>query len=277
MGATPTPSRPIRLELPPLPPVDRTPETAAGSWPGMPAPIDPRRLQRRLFGVVAIVCALGLAIEIAFAANSQSELVETLTAMLSLSGEGNVPTWVSTALLFSCALAAGSIARGVPAPHLHVMADPAHAAMARTVAGMLHRGHAIRRGWWGVCAVFAYASLDEAAQLHEHLGGHLETSGIFYYDWVIPAIAIVVVVTVAFWPFVRALPRATRKRLIVAAAIYLGGALAMELPLGWWTDRFGVEGFGYSMIDWVEETLEMIGASLALVALVAHRNEAASA
>jgi hypothetical protein len=47
------------------------------------------------------------------------------------------------------------------------------------------------------------------------------------------------------------------------------------LPLGWWVERAGNDNLGYALIDWVEETMEMIGASLAVVALVAHRREAA--
>ena len=58
-----------------------------------------------------------------------------------------------------------------------------------------------------------------------------------------------------------------RKRFLVAATVYVGGALGMELPLGYWTDLHGDENFVYSMIDLVEESMEMIGASLFLYAL----------
>jgi hypothetical protein len=121
----------------------------------------------------------------------------------------------------------------------------------------------------------AYVSLDEAAEIHEHLGGHLDTSGLLYFDWVIPAAIILAILAAVYLPFLRALPRATRNRLVVAAAVYLAGALVMELPLGWWTERAGAENLGYAAIDWLEETMEMVGASLALVALVAHRQEPA--
>jgi hypothetical protein len=47
----------------------------------------------------------------------------------------------------------------------------------------------------------------------------------------------------------------------------------MELPLGWITENGGVDGLGYALVDWIEEAMEMVGASLALVALVAHRQE----
>jgi hypothetical protein len=91
---------------------------------------------------------------------------------------------------------------------------------------------------------------------------------------VIPAAAIVVALVLVFMPFVRALPPATRRRLVIAGAVYVGGALVMELPLGWWTEQRGTDGLGYALIDWVEETMEMIGVTLALVGLVAHHQEA---
>jgi hypothetical protein len=116
-------------------------------------------------------------------------------------------------------------------------------------------------------------SLDEAAEIHEHLGGLVGTHGILYFDWVIPAAAVVVVLAAVYLPFMRALPRITRNRLVLAAAIYIGGALVMELPLGWWTERHGNDGLGYALIDWVEETLEMAGAAVALVSLLAYRRE----
>lgn len=214
--------------------------------------LDPRALRRGALAVVALASLLGLAAEIAFAktADAPIALVDTLAPMLSLSGEANLPTWVSSMLLFACALVAGAIA------------------MART--------DALRRGFWGTCAVFVYASIDESVQLHEHLGGHYEFGGILYFDWVIWAAVLVVALAIAFWPFVRALPAITRTRLVVAGAIYLGGAIAMELPLGWWTDRHGVDGLGYALIDWVEETMEMIGAALALFALAAERDIASA-
>ena len=193
-------------------------------------------LGKSLAIVVAIVAVLGLCAELSH--------IDMLVQKLSLSYEGNVPTWLATVLLFSCAVAAGAIARDASL---------------------------FRRHWWGVAAVFAYASLDEAAELHEHLGGTFDLGGLFYFDWVIPAAILLAALALIFWPFVRALAPVTRRRLILAGALYVGGAVVMELPLGWWTERAGADSLGYALIDWVEETMELTGAALALWALVKHR------
>ena len=208
--------------------------------------LDAVALRRPLLIAVAVVAALGLGAEVWDAA-SDDAVIDALAPTLSLSYEANLPTWCASSLLLACAVAAAAIAAAVP------------------------RGAPWRRHWWAVAGVLAWASFDEAAELHEHLGGHLDTGGVLYFDWVIVAAAIVVALAIGFLPFVRALPATTRRRLIVAGAVYLGGALLMELPLGWWTERAGSDGLGYALIDWVEETMELAGASLVLVALVDHR------
>jgi hypothetical protein len=195
-----------------------------------------RALGKWLALAIAVISILGLCAEVAH--------IEPFLQKLSLSYEGNVPTWFATVLLFSCALVAASIAQ---------------------------RALTLRRHWWGVAAVFAYASLDEAAELHEHLGGNFSMGGVLYFDWIIPAAVLLLAMVLVFWPFVRALEAPTRRRLIVAGVLYIGGAVIMELPLGWWTDRAGPDTLGYALIDWVEETMELAGASLALWALVKHR------
>jgi hypothetical protein len=208
--------------------------------------IDVRALRRRLLAGVGVVSALGLIVEL-WHARSHDPVIEVLLPRLGLSYEHNVPTWFASSLLLVCALAAGAIAR---------------------------EAASWRRHWWGITVLLGYASLDEAMGIHEHLGGHLDTGGVLFFDWVIPAVGILVVLGLVYLPFVRALAASTRWRLVVAAAIFVGGAVAMELPLGWWAERAGPDSLGYGLIDWVEETLELVGASLALVALVAHRQEA---
>ncbi|HVK84612.1 MAG TPA: hypothetical protein VM513_10925 [Kofleriaceae bacterium] len=203
-------------------------------------------LRRPLLVATAIVSLLGLVVEMWAWRAPDSAWVEALWPRLSLSAEANVPTWFASSLLLCCALAAGSIAAAMP-------------------GGVRWRGH-----WWGIAIALGWVSLDEVAELHEHLGGHFATSGVLYFDWVIWAAVIVAVLAVLYLPFLRALASPARERLVVAAVVYVSGALIMELPLGWYVERAGTDSLGYALIDWVEETLELVGASLALAALVAH-------
>jgi hypothetical protein len=199
-------------------------------------------LRRALLAGLIVIAGLGLAVELWF--YGCDDAVTSVVSMFSLSEEKNVPTWYSSSLLLGCAIAAGAIAVRRPSRHRH---------------------------WWGIAVALGYVSLDETAELHENLGGHLDLGGILYFDWVVWAAVILVVLAAIYLPFLRELRSPTRGRLIAAAVIYVGGALVMELPLGWWTERAGDGTLGYALLDWVEETLELVGASLALVALVEHR------
>jgi hypothetical protein len=200
-----------------------------------------------LWCAVALLSLAGLGAELWHHA-APSTMSEALLPRLSLSFESNVPTWFASSVLLVCAIAAGSIA-GLPTSLQ-------------------------RRSWWVVTLAFGWASLDEAAELHESLGGMFETGGALYFDWVISAAVVLLALAIALWPWLRDLPRATRRRMILAGLVYFGGALVMELPLGWWTERAGQDSLGYAMIDWVEETLELGGAVLMLRALLLHRAEA---
>jgi hypothetical protein len=88
---------------------------------------------------------------------------------------------------------------------------------------------------------------------------------------VIPAAIIVLVTGILFIPFLRALSPITRLRFVIAGVIYVGGALGMEIPLGAWTAHYGDDNLGYALIDFVEETMEIFGASFFLLAILDHR------
>ncbi len=200
----------------------------------------------------ALVALLGLGVELAHA-RSHAPAVEVLVGFLSLSYEGNLPTWYAASLLLLCAVMLGVVASEIPS------------------------GGSGRRHWWALAILFGFMSLDEAAEMHEHLGGLIGTGGVLYFDWVIPAAVVVALVGLAYLPFLRQLPPRTRNRFVLAGAIYVGGALLMELPLGWWTERHGAENLGYALIDWVEEVLELAGVSGFLAAILDHRAQGRAA
>ncbi|NNC87868.1 MAG: hypothetical protein HKN82_05335 [Akkermansiaceae bacterium] len=168
--------------------------------------------------------------------------------MISLSYEGNLPTWFSAGQLFLCSAVLAAIAlvenrrRARYVPH-----------------------------WWGLCLIFAYISLDEMISIHENADELLGSRGGFlYFEWVIPATIVVGIIGLIYLNFLRYLPKATRVRFIVAGMIYVGGALGVEMILGYWTDTHGKDNFGYGLIDWVEESMEIFGISLFLLALLGY-------
>lgn len=199
--------------------------------------------RRALFGATALVSALGLGAELLKAAYGMSGK-RGLVPMFSLSYEQNIPTWYASALLFACALLLALAARA-------------------------SAGAEVKR-WWLLAAGFLYISVDETAEIHEQASAWFSFSGVLTFGWVIPAAAVVLALFVYYLRFLAALPRRTRLRFIVAGTLYVTGALLFELPLGAWTSRYGTDNLGYALIDWVEETLELAGLCLFILALLDH-------
>lgn len=195
------------------------------------------RRARALVLAVTVLSVAGLLAELgAYLLGAPDATVE----LFSLSYERNVPTWAASSLL--------------------VLAS----ALLATCAARAGRD---RAAWWALAAIFAFMSLDEAIEIHEHLGGLLPGHGVLFFSWVIPGALIVAAIAVLFLGFLRRLDPIDRRRFTIAGAVYVGGALLMELPLGWWTERAGDDNLVYGLLDWVEESLELAGATTFVLAL----------
>jgi hypothetical protein len=204
-----------------------------------------KRMRIALLLATTVVCLLGIAAELT---HHLFHVDSPLVPLLSLSEEANLPTWYSSMLLLACAVALAAVASDVR-----------------------QRGERWFGHWAALAAVFAYMSLDETAQLHERLNGFFTLRGVFYFGWIIPAGIIVAAIGLAYLRFVLQLPPSTRRRFVVAGVLYVGGALVMEVPLGLWSTRYGEANLGYCLIDAVEESMEMFGASLFFIAILQHR------
>jgi hypothetical protein len=165
-----------------------------------------------------------------------------LIPLFNIDSEQNIPTFFSTFLLLFAALLLGVIAK--------LKRDQADS-------------HTL---YWTILSLgFLYMAIDEASSAHELLidpiskllgsGKH----GIFYFSWVIPVIALVLVLALFFLKFLLQLPPKTRLTFLIAAALYIGGALGYELVGGRYFELYG-EDLTYSMMTTVEESLELAGA-----------------
>ena len=163
------------------------------------------RVQRFLIDVISIVALAGLAVEIARAGFGWNDPYD-LTGLFSLSYEANVPTWLSACMHATSAVLLALIASGK------------------------RQGNApFVRHWWGLSIVFAYISIDELATLHEGMNSWFDLPGALYFGWVIPAAFLVSIFVLSYWRFLTHLPGITRFRFIRAGAVFVGGALGVEL------------------------------------------------
>jgi uncharacterized membrane protein YhaH (DUF805 family) len=182
-----------------------------------------------------------------------------LVELLHVDSEGNLPAWLSSAMLLGVATLAGL-----------------------TAAAARRRGDRLARYWWALACLFVFLSLDEVSEVHEQLihpvRYALDLSGVFYWSWVIVGLALVPVFGLAFIPFMRALPRRTTVLLLLAGGVYLAGALGLEMASGYYYSRVWERDIGYQLITTVEELLEMEGTVLFLYAVLDHmRRESVAA
>jgi hypothetical protein len=130
--------------------------------------------------------------------------------------------------------------------------------------------------WMILSFGFLIMAFDEAFQVHERLNIPVGTLlgdgslGVFYFPWVIPGIALVFVLGLFFLRFLLHLPAPTRFRFLMAAALYIGGAIGVELIGSRHAELHGYENWTYSMIATIEESLEMAGLIVFIQALLSY-------
>lgn len=145
------------------------------------------------------------------------------------------------------------------------------ASMLLYLAGASARGG--RAGWYGLAAIFLLMSVDETISGHEILvepmRGLVDAGGVFHFAWVIPGLVFVACAGLLFIPFLLALPRRTAAGFVLAGALFVGGALGMEMVGGLLVTT---EGFTarYMAAAILEESLEMIGLTVFLFTLADH-------
>ena len=122
-----------------------------------------------------------------------------------------------------------------------------------------------------MAAIFLYISMDETASIHELLNRPLrrafDLGGVLYYAWVIPGIAVVAALAVTYFRFLLALSPRFRWLFVLAAALYVGGALGTEFAVNYWVAKYDTDP-GYGMLNIIQEVMEITGLSVFFVSLL---------
>lgn len=137
--------------------------------------------------------------------------------------------------------------------------------------------------WGGLSFIFLFLSIDEFGALHERLEapclillqnyGFLELSKIFFYAWVIPYAAALIVFVALYFKFLFKLPKKTMILFIVSGTIYVTGAVDLEV-LGGIEDRLhSSSSFVYLALCTIEKTLEMLGIAIFIYTLLSYIGE----
>ena len=220
---------------------------------------DVRRTLYAAIVAMTAASAVGAAIELCGGPGLGS-----LGRILSVDAESSIPNWYSALAL---AVAAGLLA---------VIATEARRRRDRDALA-----------WVSLCAIFALLSLDEIAAVHETAGARLgelvHAGGWFTFAWVIPALVLVPAVGATFLPFLSRLATRRRRQFVTAGAIFVTGALVMEMIGGKALSRFPKTTFyspdqmmispAYAVCFHIEEFCEMMGIAMFIAALVEHLAE----
>lgn len=178
-----------------------------------------------------------------------------LARLVDVDAEFNLPTWYA-----SLGLAAASILLG---------------------AAAWVESRSPRRGflahWLFLSATFALLSVDEFVGLHEMMGTilhrHVHFTGFLRFVWVVPACVGLCLFGLGYSRFLAALPPRRRARFVAAGAVYVVGAVGMEMIGGKLFDLYPNGSVAYLLASHLEEFLELSGIALFIAALVEHLAE----
>lgn len=128
--------------------------------------------------------------------------------------------------------------------------------------------------WQFLAIIFAFLSLDEIAMLHERSGEVLkilvpiEFDGFLYFQWVLIGIPVTLIIALIYLKFILHLPAKTRNLIIFAGALFVGGALGLEILAGH-RESLNTSGeFFYKLITTIEESWEKLGVMVFIYALL---------
>jgi hypothetical protein len=105
------------------------------------------------------------------------------------------------------------------------------------------------------------------------LGQFLSFKGYPCYAWVFPAMFILMVMGAFYVKFYFDLPKVTKRMFSLAAGVYVGGGLVMEMVGGRYSHVFGDNNAGFALLATVEESMEFVGIIILIYALIVYVKE----
>lgn len=223
-------------------PTSRVPDVRPVAW-WAPAVL-PGRWTPFCLAVVAALLLAHLAVNLLRTTVGDFPGRDPAVRLFALNAEMGLPAWTTSVLLLL-------VAQG-----LWLLAD----------AGGGRRPTA--RQERAIAALFVYLSVDEATALHEQtidpLRSAFDLGGALFFSWVVLYLPVVAVVAALCLRWVRGLPVAAGRLVVLAGVLYVGGAVGVEMVGAWMFTEGLVDTMRYAVVVTVEEGLEMLGALLML-------------
>ncbi len=214
--------------------------------------ISPRKTTNLLIGI--ILCLTLMHCLLLFIEDGLDiKEIHSLRTFFDFERDSNIPTWYSSITLFISSLLLSLIAIAKKKTKDHFA---------------LH--------WKFLAIIFAFLSLDEVAMFHENSGKLLEVlfpvkfDGLLYFQWVLIGIPVTLIIFLAYYKFIVHLPTKTRNLFILAGALYIGGALGLEILAGHEQSLTSPSHIRYELFTTVEELWEKLGVMVFIYALLSY-------
>lgn len=129
-----------------------------------------------------------------------------------------------------------------------------------------------RPAWALMAYIFCFLSADELFSIHEQLIRPMRhmfpSNGLMHYGWVLPYGIATAGLGLSLIPFLRRLPARTSLLLLLSGAIYVSGAIGLEMVGAWIDGHWGKHCVSYAVEVVFEESLEMCGIVLLIYTLL---------
>jgi len=188
---------------------------------------------------ITVGVLLGMHVILSFVHYQMHELPWMVRQIFDVDEEDSFPTWYSAIALFITSAVLWINARA-------------------------HRqsGSSLRLHWYGLALGFLFLSVDEIAGMHETLNGEIEIS------WAIPGGIVALIVGVAYLSFLAKLPRGTAVWFVIGGAVFVGGAVGVELFTERYLHNDELDTLAYYLWNGLEEGMEMAGVLIFLHAVL---------
>jgi len=209
----------------------------------------PIRVFRTLLKIVAVLLILGIVTRLLFH-YFKSPASAAFSFLFNLDEEHNIPALYSFFQLLAASFLLALIARD--------------ASQAKKK---------LRLYWWLMAGLFFYMAFDELESFHERgslwIHQHLQTTGFFYFAWVMPAVVVLLVLAIILFRFLRDLPKDVRRRFVLSGTVYVAGAVGGDAVAGKYISIHGSGlGWPYVLEYHIEETMELLAIAYFIYALL---------
>ncbi|MCH9653318.1 MAG: hypothetical protein K0U86_14805 [Planctomycetes bacterium] len=199
----------------------------------------PVTVTRTLLVTIGVLLSLSLCSQLVKYGTGH-DTVFGIIPLLYVDYEGNLPTWYSSIALLLSSVVLCLIA------------------MSKRAEKDQYTFH-----WFFLSGLFFLLSMDEVASIHEcaiePMRKLIDAKGVLHYAWVIPGGIFVLLVAGFMLRFLISLPARTRNLFLLAGAVFVGGAIGIEMVSAFHAFSHGEKNLLYSLIITLEEAMEMLG------------------